>query len=116
MVGLNCLGSLGSTFDHVCVKRSLRQEVDALQFRRFIVEDVNEFVTDDFTFLFRIADACQFVHETFFRINTDDVQAEFAHEAFHNLITFAFAQQAVVNKNTSQLRADCFVQQYADYA
>ena len=41
---------------------------------------------------------------------------EFAYQAFHNLIAFTFAQQAVVNKDTSQLRADRFVQQHADYA
>ena len=98
-------------FDHIGIERTLRQEIGAADFLRFLFEHVDEFPADEFALLFRVGDAGKARHEA--RLGIDHHQRNIimvAEEGF-DLLPFVHPQQAVVDKDTSQLRANGFVDQ-----
>ena len=109
MVGLDDCGFTETGFNHVWVNRSLYQEIDSSDFLCFLFENADEFFSDDFTFCFRFTDTGKFFIETFLAVDTDKVQVVWAVRAEYsfNFVSFIFAQKSLINKDASQLFADC---------
>ena len=101
-----------AALDNIRIQRPLRQEIEIVELRRFLLEHVDEFVADDLALLLRIFDAAQLAQETLARIDLDHLHIELADERFHDALRFAFAQQAMVDEHASQLVADRLVQQH----
>ncbi len=66
--------------DHVGIKRALHQPLDLalnlLDAVRFVLEDRDEFVADDFAFLLGIGDAGELGQKAFAGVDGIDVEAE----------------------------------------
>ena len=115
----DCLLAFGATrFNDVWINGALRQEACALvtpgtcfQFGGFVFEYIDKQSSNDFAFLFWLADAGQFAQKQIAGIHTDHTCVQFAFEHFHDHVAFVQAQQAVINKHTSELIANGAVNQ-----
>ena len=87
----------------------MRQEISAADFLRFFFEHIDEFAADEFAFLFGVGDARQSRHEALFCVHDDERDIIMVAEQGFDLFAFIHAQQAVVDKDASELRANCFV-------
>ena len=108
-VGLAGLAAGG--FDHVRVDGALGEVVHIGQRGGFFVEHVDEQAADDLALGFRVVHAVQGLHEAFFGVHSNDLDAEVLGEHAHHLITFVQTQQAVVDEHAGELIADGLVQQ-----
>src|SRR5437763_11961557 len=104
----------GNALDYIGIKCTLSKESVAtvlvgavlLVFRqellRRLLKYLNEFVADDFSFLFRISYSLEFCQETFRSINILESNVKiFAEDALHDFF-LARAQQTVVDENTGK--------------
>ncbi len=93
------------------IDRALRQPLDVLEFRRFLVEHLDEHPADDFALLLRIRFAGQRREESLLGIDANDLDAHVLGKGRHDLIALAQAQQSVIDEYAGQLCADGLVQQ-----
>ena len=102
------------TLEDVGIDGPLRKELDSVEFAGFFCKYVNKLFANDFTFLFRIADAGQLIQKTVDRVDVDQVGTELIFKYLDNLFRLAFAEQAVVDMDAGKLVADCLDQQSSD--
>jgi hypothetical protein len=70
------LGLGGRALDHVRVERALRQEVDASELRRLLLEDPDELIADDASLLLGVLDPRQPCEEPLAGIDHDQSHPE----------------------------------------
>ena len=90
-------------FEDVGVDRSLTEEADAFELRRFFRENVDEFLADDLALGLGIGYARQLVEEAVGRVDVDEVRAELIPEDFDDLLALALAHETVVDVNAGEL-------------
>ncbi len=97
--------STQAAFHHVRIDGSLHQEIHGANLFGFFLEYTDEFLADDLAFLFRFRDAGQSLVEAFLCIYPDKVQFIVARRAEHcfHLVSFVFAEQAMIHEHTGQL-------------
>ena len=96
-------------FDHIGVERALRQEICTADFLGFFVKYVDEFRANEFAFRLGVGDTRQARHKAFFSVHDNKRDVIMVAEQGFDLFAFIHAQQAMVNKDASQLRADRLV-------
>ena len=74
--------------------------------RELALEDVDEAVSDACAFFLRVGDALEVAQEIVHGIDDAQVEIEMALEGFLDQVTFALAQQAVVDEDAGQLFSD----------
>jgi len=112
-----------NALDHVRVKRSLREKFVTAVLARLVLsifdqkffgrmlKHSNEFVPDNFSFLFRIGHAFERGQEPLGRVDIFQADVKiFAKDALNDFL-LTRAEQAVVHKNAGELIADRFVEQ-----
>ena len=104
----------GERLDHVRIDCALSKPLHIFEFLSFLVEDVDEALADDFTFLFRIGNACEFAIEVFLSVNADYVEAHVAIVGKHCFKLFV-TQETIVNEDTSEVATDSLVQEHSSY-
>ena len=70
-----CRASGSGALNDIWIKRPLSKKVNLADFVRFLFKYVDKLFADNLSFLFRVDDALEFLHESFRGIDTDDVQA-----------------------------------------
>ena len=88
----------------------MRQPLGIGDFHGLGIEDIDEAGADNLTFGFGIFHSGQFGEEFFARIHTDHVQSE-TFVVLHHRVKLVFAEQTVVDENTSEAISDGFVEQ-----
>ena len=104
----------GERLNHVWINCALSKPLNIFKFLSFLVEDVDEALTDDFTFLFRIGNACEFTIEVVFSVNADYVEAHVAIVGKHCFKLFV-TQETIVNEDTSEVATDSLVQEHSSH-
>ncbi len=104
----------GTAFDDVGIKRSLGQEAGPGDFDCFVGKTFDKGVADAAAFFLRIGNAGQGRQE--FVLGLDDVQIglEVLRKFANDRLFFVLAQQAVVDQDATELRADGPVQEGRD--
>ena len=99
-------------FDHIGIKRTLREEFGTADFLRLFLEHVDEFAADEFALFLGVGLARQPRHKPVLGI--DDHQRDIVMVAEQGLDLFALvhAEQAVVDKHAGELLANRFVDEY----
>lgn len=69
----HCGFTAKTTFHYVWIDGSLCKEINSSNFLCFLFKYTDEFLSDDFTFLFRLCNACKFVVVSLLCIDTDEV-------------------------------------------
>ena len=105
----------GFALENVGPDGSLCQELHAVELSGFVSEYVDELLADDVSLLFGIRNACEFVKETVYRVDIDEVRVHLVAENSDDLLGLAFAKKAVVYVNGNQLFADCLDQKRCYY-
>src|SRR5271165_4649152 len=100
----------GRGLDHIRIKRALYKPVHASRFfrdaMRLVIENCDEFVTDDLAFGFRISDACEFGEEACAGIDGHQIESELFAKVFLDLEELVLAQNSVVDEDAGQLVAN----------
>lgn len=79
----------------------------------FFFKDADEFFTDYFSFGLRIGHSVQTRKEAIFAVHSNEVHIELALKNALDIIALVFAEEAVIDKNASQLLADGFMDHQA---
>ena len=114
MMRLNRLGFLGLRtvgFNHVRINRALSKPFGARKLRRLFLENFNKQSADNLALGFRIRHTVKRRHEAIGCIDNNKLHAHILTECLSNLLSFMQTQKTVVNKDTSQLFTDRFVNQ-----
>ncbi len=98
-------------FDHVGIKRALRQELRALDLLRLTLEDIDEGAADDLALALGILDALEASEEQGGRIGVDERNVVVAAKQRDDFIGLARAHQTGVDENAGELIADRFMDQ-----
>ena len=101
----------GAAFDHVGVKRALREKLRVVNLESLVGEALDERVADDPAFFLRIGDAGQPAQKSAFRFHDVQIGFEVAGELVDDRLLFVLAQQAVVDEDARELRADRSIQE-----
>ncbi len=97
--------------DHVGVERSLRQKLDIAELLRLLVEDVDKGSADPLALFLGVGDPGEPLQEQIAGVAMDQRDVVMPAEQVDDLLGFAGAQQAGVDKDAGQLVADSLVQQ-----
>ena len=97
--------------DDVGIERPLREEIDAAELLRLLVEHVDKGGADDLALFLGVGDAGELRQEQLAGIAMDQRDVVMAAEQVDDLLGLAGAQQAGVDKDAGQLVADRLVQQ-----
>src|SRR5699024_12238913 len=73
------------------------------KFRRFIIKDINKFITDDFTFLFWVRYTFKFRHKTVFSIDFNNIHIKTFTKLLHYHLRFTFTKRS--EEHTSELQS-----------
>ncbi len=87
----------------------MRQELRAVDSRRYFVEDRHEFVADDLALLFGIRDPFKLAQEPRFLVGVNQLDVERVGEIALDLGSFVLAQEAGVDEDAGELVADGLV-------
>ena len=93
-------------FDDIRIQRSLHQKIDRTDAVRFVFEDADEFIADEFAFLLRIGDAGQHVQETLGCIDAAHVQMQIVAKHRQYFFVLVLSQQSGIDEDADQAIAD----------
>ena len=102
-------------FNHIRIERALGQKVRAAHRLGFGVKNINEQAANDFAFLFRVRNACQFSQKQIGHILMNKVDFIMIPKHVDNLFTLIQPHQTMVHKDTGQLIANGFMEQNGDH-
>ena len=106
--GTSVTGSISFTgFNTVGVNSSLGEEAVCALFTNLVPENIIEFSTDNFTFLFRIAYSLESGEEFIFTIDTDKIHVKEFCKGFFNEIALVLTHKSLIDENAGKLFADC---------
>jgi hypothetical protein len=108
-------GFRSGRLDDVRVDGSLRQPFHVGEFRRFLVEHLDEHASNDLALLFGIGFAGERPQESLLRIHADHAHAHVFGERGHDLIAFAETQQPVIDEHADELVAQGAVEQRGEH-
>jgi len=102
--------------DDVGIERALDQPVDSTGFlgdaRGFVVENGDELRADALALDLGVGDAGQLFEEAGAGVHGHDIEAQLVAQVLLHALKFVFAQDAVIDEDAGELRADCFVDQH----
>ena len=98
-------------FDHIGVKRALREEFGILNRVGVFLEHVNEQPPDGFAFDLGVAHAFQLTKKQVGFVGMDQVDVVVIAEHGHDLFSLVLAQQPVIDKDAGELIANRLMQQ-----
>ena len=101
--------AVGTALDDVGKNGALGKKFDFSEFFGFFLEHADKLFADDFTFLFGVGNADEFVEETVLGVHRYEVHSELLFKHFAHLLEFALAEQTVVDENADEVVADGFV-------
>src|SRR5262249_48071573 len=96
-------------FDHVGIKRALREKVGASDLLRFSFKYVDELCADELALGFGVRDALKPFEEIRAGIHVYERDVVAVAEERDDLLGLAQAHEAMVDEYASQLVADCFM-------
>ncbi len=88
------------------------EEFEVAESFGFLLEYFDEGVAYDFSFLFWVGNALEFVKESVGGIDYIKIDMEIFAEGFLNLVPFAFAQNAVVDEDACEPVSNSLVNEY----
>ena len=100
-----------SGFDHVGVNRALREPVNAFEFVRFLIEDIDEQAADDLALIFGVTNTLERIEEAIRGIHANHIDMHMLGKGLHDLVALVMAHQTMVNEYTNELIPDRLVQQ-----
>ncbi len=102
----------GDAFDHIGIERALRQEIRAAEFRRLLIEHIDEQRADRLALGFRVGDAVQRRQKAFRCIDMHERNIVRAAKQRDDLLRLALAQQPVIDEDAGELIADGLMDQH----
>ena len=111
VVALDGLASDIETLDAVGIDCALTKPFGICNLLSLSVEDIHKTFADDFAFLLRLFHASEFDIEFFFGVNTYHIETE-ALVIVKDVLELVFAEETVVNENTSQILANRLVEKH----
>ena len=101
----------GAAFDHVGIERSLGQEVGAFDLGRFVGKAFDKHMADPAPLFLRLGHAGQRRQKPVLGLDHVQVGVEVVGELADHRLGFVLSQQAVVDQDARELRADRLVRQ-----
>src|SRR5512133_764406 len=98
-------------FDHIRVDGSLGQPVYAFDLTCFRLKNIDEYLSDDLPFLFRIGYSIEGVEEQLRCIYALYIQVHVP-VGIEDILKFIFSEKSVIDENAMQVGANGIVQQY----
>ena len=93
---------------NVGIDGALGEELDALEFASFLLENADELGADDFALFLRLGNAGELVKETVYGVNVNEVGVHLVAENLHHLFGLALAEKSVVHVDADKLLPDGF--------
>ena len=104
-----------AALDHVGIERALGEEPGAFDLRRLVGKTLDERMADPPPLLLRLDHAGQRGQKLVFRLDDVQIGLEVVGELADDRLLFVLAQQAVIDQDAGELRADGLGQQRGDH-